>query len=131
MTEIFKDVIAHIPFTTEDVNDSVFSVNIKNYINASLAELNQNGIGVPIDVFDETPPTWDVFFTGQTLCTTGMPLAKQFVYTQVQILFDTPQPGTLKLLQDKATEFMWRARLEFDSDIWKPIDITSTTSQVL
>ena len=119
---IVSDVLKHIPFTTEDmISDEVFSYSIKNYIANALSELMQNGIGTPVDLFGETDPEWDDFFSGQELCKVGIPMAKDYVYIQVLILFDTPQPGTLALLKDKSRESLIRARLEFESDLWKPI----------
>lgn len=115
MTTIVKDVVKHIPFTTEDmVNDNVFMSGIKNYIILSLSELIQNGIGNHIDVISTPEATWEDFFKDQYLCGSGVDMAKSYVYLQTQIMFDTPQPNTLTLLQDKSKELLYRARLEFD-----------------
>lgn len=119
---IVTDVLNHIPFTTEDmISDNVFTYSIKNYIAMSLSELMQNGIGSPVDLYGEKDPEWDEFFRGQELCKVGIPMAKDYVYIQTLILFDTPQPGTLTLLKDKAHESLFRARLEFESNLWKTI----------
>lgn len=114
MTSILEDVLKHLPATTEDmVNDEVFTPTIINHITSGLLILNQNGVGRYVDLVADQYQTWDNFFYGQT-GNIGIPAAKNYLYTHVQILFDPPQPSVLSVLEKTRDEYLWRARLEFD-----------------
>lgn len=89
-----------------------FDLDIVDAINEAFAVLCQIGIG-PSDGFaiaDETAQ-WDDFVTGNVT----QNLVKQYVYTDVRIIFDPPNNSThLQKLQERLTEIQWRLNIYND-----------------
>lgn len=112
---ILKDVLAFLPTTTEDVaSNNAFKKNILLHTQTALATLHQNGVGQVVDVLSNDDISWDDFFGDDFKDDMGCAFAKQYVYLKVQLLFDTPQPGTASIMEKSADEALWRARTEFD-----------------
>ena len=112
---ILTDVLAFLPTTTEDVtSNDAFKKNIILHIQTALSTLHQNGVGTQVDIFDDDTIEWQTFFGEQFDNKLGQAQAKQYVYLKVQLLFDTPQPGTVTIMEKAMDEALWRSRLEFD-----------------
>lgn len=112
---ILTDVLAFLPTTTEDVtSNDAFKKNIILHIQTALSTLHQNGVGTQVDIFDDDTIEWKTFFGEQFDNKLGQAQAKQYVYLKVQLLFDTPQPGTVTIMEKAMDEALWRSRLEFD-----------------
>lgn len=112
---ILSDVVKFIPTTTDDVlTNDAFKKNILLHINTALSTLQQNAVGKTVDVLSNEDTTWEDFFGDEFQDHMGQAQSKQFVYLKVQLLFDTPQPGTVTIMEKAIDEALWRARLEFD-----------------
>ena len=112
---ILSDVLAFLPTTTEDVSSNdAFKKNIILHIQTALSTLQQNGVGRSVDIFSDENIDWDDFFDYDEVNQMGRAQAKQYVYLKVQLLFDTPQPGTVSIMEKAMDEALWRSRLEFD-----------------
>lgn len=97
-----------------DEEDNSFDGELMIYINQALVTLNQNGIGNPVIVKDETT-TWDEFKNVlQTEANKVFELCKLYVLLKTKLIFDPPPPNTARYMQRSIDETLWRLKLEYD-----------------
>lgn len=97
-----------------DADDNSFDFELLLHINNALAVLNQNGVGVPLTVTDETEVWIDIQDVRQVEGNMLFQSVKQYVFLKTKILFDPPPPSTVKYMDEAATELLWRLRESFD-----------------
>lgn len=113
---ILTDVLKYIPTTTDDVfTIEAVEANVCLHIDTALGVLRQNGIGLDVITSGNKDADWDDFFGNDDSEAVYKSFAKSYVYIKAQLLFDTPQPSVVTLMEKAAEEFLWRARLEFDN----------------
>ena len=91
-----------------DPTMDMFDLDITTHVNASLANLNQIGIG-PKSGYVVTGPeqTWGEFLTHNNL--NVLQNVRQYVYIQVRMVFDPPGASNhLAALQDMLKQIEWR-----------------------
>lgn len=109
-------MIKYVPTTSQDMlSDEVFKANIVMNIDTALATLVQNGFGNDegLSVREDDTLEWEEFFN-ENVNSVAESFARQYVYTQVQLLFDTPAGNIVSILEKSAEQSLWRARLEVE-----------------
>lgn len=97
-----------------DVKDSSFDNEIVVHINSAIATLNQNGVGLPIVVTDDTQ-LWEEFKDpAQAISNLMFEQSKMYVFIRTKILFDPPPPSNIKYMAEAAEETLWRLRETYD-----------------
>ena len=95
---------------TEDYE--AFDPQLILYINATLATLNQTGVGTEGFRIKDATSTWSEFL-GEDMAT--LEYSKVYVITKVRLIFDPPQSsGALQALKDLAAEYEWRGYIQCD-----------------
>lgn len=101
--------------------DDSFKDELIMHISSGLALVNQLGAGKSIELDENT--TWDDFKDPSQI--NGNPefgLIKQFIYTQVKMLFDPPTATSLNVMKSIAEELKWRIQVAYEEDNKVPID---------
>jgi len=101
--------------------DDSFKDELLMHIGSGLALVNQLGAGKSIELDEST--TWDDFKDPSQI--NGNPefgLIKQFIYTQVKMLFDPPTATSLNVMKSIAEELKWRIQVAYEEDNKVPID---------
>lgn len=95
--------------------DDSFKDELLMHIGSGLALVNQLGAGKSIELDENT--TWDDFKDPSQI--NGNPefgLIKQFIYTQVKMLFDPPTATSLNVMKSIAEELKWRIQVAYEED---------------
>lgn len=114
--KILDMVMQHLSFSSDDtITMNTFMLSLKNFTNASLSTLCQNGIGrvENSDTISNQELTWDDFFDDKTPLSVKQ-LSATYVYTKVQLLFDPPNNSATTILEKYCEEMLWRAREEME-----------------
>lgn len=97
--------------------DTDFDIDLLQHINASIAKLNQNGIGKFIVVEDITT-TWadlqDPTQTAGNLYFQSVPL---FITLSTKLLFDPPPPSSVQYHFNNAQEILWRLKIAYENEV--------------
>lgn len=97
-----------------EIEDDSFDMELLMHINGGLMTLNQNGIGRPVVVQDDTT-TWDDFKNPEQIHANEMFVAvKSYIFVKTKILFDPPPPSTIKYMSEAVDEYLWRLRESYD-----------------
>lgn len=108
----------------EHIRDSVgltkenkeFDTELLNHINLSIGKLNQNGVGLPILVKDDTTTWADLLPTdGEGYESIGM--IPTFISLNVKLLFDPPPPSSVEFHTRSVDEILWRLRLAYEGEV--------------
>lgn len=94
-----------------DPEDNGFDSELLFSINAAISLIRQQGVGVDIEVKDDTSQ-WKDFLPEASMELLGM--AKEFVRLHVKVIFDPPAPSTLKVMEDVKSELIWRIHSCFE-----------------
>jgi hypothetical protein len=91
-----------------------FDVELIMHINGALGTLNQNGVGLPVFVSDDTL-TWANFrdplqVKGNPL----FPLVQSFVMLSVKLLFDPPPPSAVEHFRLTVDQLLWRLKIAYE-----------------
>jgi len=101
--------------------DDSFKDELLMHIGSGLALVNQLGAGKSIELDEST--TWDDFKDPSQI--NGNPefgLIKQFIYTQVKMLFDPPTATSLNIMKSIGEELKWRIQVAYEEDNKVPIE---------
>ena len=101
--------------------DDSFKDELLMHIGSGLALVNQLGAGKSIELDENT--TWDDFKDPSQI--NGNPefgLIKQFIYTQVKMLFDPPTATSLNVMKSISEELKWRIQVAYEEDNKVPIE---------
>lgn len=105
----------------EDIRESVgldrtcndFDTELIMNINALIGELNQNGVGKPLVIQNDTS-TWndlqDVTQTGNYY----FPLVPLFIKLKTKMLFDPPPPSAVQYHSNTADQLLWRLKTAYE-----------------
>lgn len=96
----------------EDVPD--FDTEILMHINSALATLNQNGVGLPVVVTDDTT-TWGNFKDPlQVKGNTMFHMVPLFVALSTRVIFDPPPPSAVEHFSNSINQFLWRLKVAYE-----------------
>ena len=97
-----------------DAEDDSFDGELLMHINGGIMTLNQNGIGRPVIVTDDSA-TWDELKDpSQDYANEMFVAVKSYIFVKTKILFDPPPPSTIKYMSEAVDEYLWRLRESFD-----------------
>ena len=97
-----------------DAEDDSFDGELLMHINGGIMTLNQNGIGQPVIVMDDSA-TWDELKDpSQDYANEMFVAVKSYIFVKTKILFDPPPPSTIKYMSEAVDEYLWRLRESFD-----------------
>lgn len=97
-----------------DAEDDSFDGELLMHINGGIMTLNQNGIGRPVIVMDDSS-TWDELKNpSQDYANEMFVAVKSYIFVKTKILFDPPPPSTIKYMSEAVDEYLWRLRESFD-----------------
>ncbi len=97
-----------------DAEDDSFDGELLMHINGGIMTLNQNGIGRPVIVMDDSV-TWDELKNpSQDYANEMFVAVKSYIFVKTKILFDPPPPSTIKYMSEAVDEYLWRLRESFD-----------------
>lgn len=97
-----------------DAEDDSFDGELLMHINGGIMTLNQNGIGRPVIVMDDST-TWDELKDpSQDYANEMFVAVKSYIFVKTKILFDPPPPSTIKYMSEAVDEYLWRLRESFD-----------------
>lgn len=96
------------------IEDASFDHELLMHINAALATLRQNGVGLAITVKDRTA-TWTDFEDPKQVDANEMfEQVKLFVFIKTKMMFDPPPPSIVNVMKDNVDELLWRLRESYD-----------------
>lgn len=105
----------------EHIRDSVgltkdnkeFDTELLNHINMSIGKLNQNGVGKPILVNDETT-TWEDLLLPDIKGFESIGMVPTFISLNVKLLFDPPPPSSVEFHTRNVDELLWRLKIAYE-----------------
>ena len=92
------------------VDDTSFDSELLIHINASLARINQNGVGNLVLVSDDTV-TWKDFIGEVEVGSDIFHLVPLFVSLNTKLIFDPPPPSTVEQYARSCDELLWRLKI--------------------
>lgn len=95
----------------DEVSKYIAEPQLRVYINDSLADLNQNGVGNKISLDDNPDLTWDDFF-GETQGNRHNAIT--YVCANTIALFDPGLPSVISVMEKLRDKSLLRARLEVE-----------------
>lgn len=99
---------------TGDKDNTAFDSELIPFINSSLFNLNQNGIGNSIIVHG-AKETWGDFVNGtHTFENNSFKSIPLYVYLNTKLLFDPPPPSNVQYHDKVVNEMLWRLKIEFE-----------------
>lgn len=106
----------------EDIRESVgltststeFDTDLLQHINASIAKLNQNGIGKFIVVSDDSTTWGDLQDPTQTAGNLYFQSVPLFIALSTKLLFDPPPPSSVQYHSSNAQEILWRLKIAYE-----------------
>lgn len=105
-------------------HDTAFDSELYLHINSALASLNQNGIGLPMVVKDDTTE-WEHFMNPEQLKgNENFEQVKLYVFLKTKIIFDPPPPSNIHYFNEIIIEALWRLRELYKEDEVINIDDT-------
>lgn len=93
-----------------------FDVELTNHINMSIVKLNQNGVGRPILVDDETT-TWLDLLDPLDKGYDAIGLIPTFISLNVKLLFDPPPPSSVEFHTRSVDELLWRLKIAYEQEV--------------
>lgn len=111
---ILKDVRSALGLG-EDTSD--FDMEIIMHINGALGTLNQNGVGLPVYVSDDSL-TWEGFKDPeQVKGNEFFPLVQSFTMLHVKLLFDPPPPSAVEHFKITVDQLLWRLKVAYEDSL--------------
>lgn len=110
-SSILKDVKEAIGLDSES-ND--FDTDILMHINASIAELNQNGVGKFIIVTDSTQTWADLQDETQTIGNEYFKMVPLYIAVKTKLSFDPPPPSSAQYQSANADKILWRLKVAYE-----------------
>lgn len=83
------------------------------FINSSIGELNQNGIGKLLIVNSSTQ-TWEDLESSEQKGNDFFKMVPLFIALNTKILFDPPPPSNVEHYASKVKELLWRLKIAYE-----------------
>lgn len=91
-----------------------FDSEILMHINSAIVKLNQNGVGLNLNVIDETATWSDLQDPSQTEGNKNFNLAPLFIALSVKLIFDPPPPSSVEYHTRLTDELLWRMKVTYE-----------------
>ena len=103
-------------------DSSEFDTELVMHINAALGTLNQNGVGLPVVVEDETL-TWAQFKDPiQVEGNVYYHMVPLFVKLSTKLIFDPPPPSAVEMYRAQVDQMLWRLKVAYEGSLTEVID---------
>jgi len=107
---ILKHIKEAIGLSDEDKS---FDTEVLTHINGSIGDLNQNGVGNPIDVDKNT--TWrDLQNPQQKAGNVYFKMIPQYIALNTKVLFDPPPPSSVERYAASINKALWRLKVAYE-----------------
>ena len=115
---ILNDIKEAIGLSSEA---SPFDTEILMHINGAIGELNQNGVGMSIEIDNTT--TWGSLQDPQQVNGNKyFNLIPLFIKLQTKLLFDPPPPSSVAYHADNVSRLLWRLKIAYEEPYIAPTD---------
>ena len=111
---ILRDIRVSVGLTEETVD---FDTDLLMLINASLGVLNQNGVGLPVTVQDETTTWGDFKDPGQVTGNLYYHLVPLYIQLSTKIIFDPPPPSSVQHFSTTIDSLLWRLKVAYEESV--------------
>lgn len=118
---ILKDVRVAVGLTEDTVD---FDTDLTMHINAALATLNQNGVGLPVVVVNDATTWGDLKDPLQLKGNESFHMVPLFVSLSTRIIFDPPPPSAVEHFSNTINQMLWRLKVAYED----MTTITNTTT---
>lgn len=115
--ELDGSILTHIKeaIGLSDDDDS-FDIDILTHINASIGDLNQNGVGNIIDVDSET--TWrELQNPNQEEGNQYFKMVPSYIALSTKVIFDPPPPSSVQQYVTSIEKILWRLKVAYEVDL--------------
>lgn len=102
-----------------------FDIELIPYINSSILNLNQNGVGARIIVEDDKTTWGDLMGTDSNRDFQSYKSIPLYMALNTKLLFDPPPPSAVQYHSNTITELLWRLKVEFEDVLIDGVDPTS------
>lgn len=99
----------------EDAND--FDIDLIMHINAAIGTLNQNGVGRPLVVKDESQIWSELQDPLQIKGNEYFHMIPLFVTLSTKLIFDPPPPSTVEVYRHNIDQLLWRLKIAYEEPI--------------
>lgn len=98
-------------------DSSEFDTELVMHINAALGTLNQNGVGLPVFVEDESL-TWAQFKDDtQVEGNVYYHMVPLFVKLSTKLIFDPPPPSAVEMYKSQVDQMLWRLKVAYEGSL--------------
>jgi hypothetical protein len=115
---ILEDVRIAVGLTKDTVD---FDTDLLLHINSAIAELRQNGVGVPTTVTDVTKTWGDLQDPLRADVNEYFQMVPLFITLSTKLIFDPPPPSTVEYYSSNISKLLWRLKVAYE-------DYTTTTT---
>ncbi len=115
--KVDDSILKSVRSTVVGVEDNLeFDNELIPYINSSIFNLNQNGVGANI-IVDSEEQTWgDLMGHMQLEKAQHFKSVPLYIALNTQLLFDPPPPSNVQYHDKTITEMLWRLKIEFEEE---------------
>lgn len=97
-----------------------FDNELLPYINSSIFNLNQNGVGAGIIVVGVRETWSDLMGYSQLEKSNSFKSVPLYIHLHTKLLFDPPPPSNVQYNDKIVNEMLWRLKVEFEEEEIKP-----------
>ena len=117
---ILKEVRKAVGLTEDTVD---FDTELLMHINVALGKLNQNGVGLPVSVTDDSTTWGDFKDPLQTKGNEFFKMVPLFIALSTRVIFDPPPPSAVEYFGNSIDQLLWRLKIAYE----EPYTTTTTT----
>lgn len=111
---ILRDVRAGVGLGEDTVD---FDIDLIMHINAALAVLNQNGIGLLTTIKDESTTWGDLKDPIQAKGNLHFQTVPLFVTMSTKLIFDPPPPSAVEFYRSHIDQMLWRLKAAYEEPL--------------
>jgi hypothetical protein len=115
---ILEDIRVAVGLTKDTVD---FDTDLLIHINSAIAELRQNGVGIPTTVTDVTKTWGDLQDPLRSDVNEYFQMVPLFITLSTKLIFDPPPPSTVEYYSNSISKILWRLKIAYE-------DYTTTTT---
>lgn len=117
---ILRDIRASVGLTEDTID---FDIDLIMHVNVALSKLNQNGVGLPVIVTDDTTTWGDFKDPLQVKGNEFFKMVPLFVALSTRVIFDPPPPSAVEYFGNSIEQILWRLKIAYE----EPYTTTTTT----
>lgn len=108
---ILRDIRSAVGLTEDTVD---FDTDLIMHINVALGKLNQNGVGLPVVVTNDTTTWGDFKDPLQVKGNEFFKMVPLFVALSTRIIFDPPPPSAVEYFGNSIEQLLWRLKIAYE-----------------